>query len=211
MRLTFMRLIFIALALFSLTSCAAKIYGVSEQQWAVLSTEERAKAIDHHQEMERLRELRRIEDAKVAAEQEKQRLLDMQIRQAHAEQIYSGERGIRGDLLRVTIRGGELHINGKHRPYKPVSFRIVDGERKTITFHHPKKHHYQTDVVVEYDDGILTFDHNRGHRYEYRYELAYEPKWRHGMRYRNITFNKHSHLRAKNIDIIIDAVALPRH
>lgn len=46
-----MRLIFIALVLFSLTSCASKIYGVSEEQWAVLSTEERAKAIEHHHEM----------------------------------------------------------------------------------------------------------------------------------------------------------------
>jgi len=205
-----MRPIFIIIALFLLSSCTPRIYGVSEDQWATLSADEREQTIEHHQAMELLREQRRIEEAKITAEQEKQQRLEMEYRQAQAEQIYSGERGIRGDLLRVTIRGGELKINGQHRPYSPVSFRIVDGEQKTITFSHPKKHHYQTDIMVEYFDGVLTFDYDRRQHYEYRYELVYEPKWRQGMHYRNITLHKHSHSQARNIEIIVDAVALPR-
>jgi len=205
-----MRPIFIIIALFLLSSCTPKIYGITEEQWATLSADEREQTIEHHQEMELLREQRRIEEAKIVAEQEKQQRLEMEYRQAQAEQIYSGERGIRGDLLRVTIRGGELLINGRHRPFSPVSFRIVDGEQKTITFSHPKKHHYQTDIIIEYFDGVLTFDYDRKQQYEYHYELVYEPKWRQGMHYRNVTFNKHSRSQARNIEIIVDAVALPR-
>ncbi|NOQ81523.1 MAG: hypothetical protein GQ548_03225 [Methylophaga sp.] len=204
-----MRLIFIILALLTLSSCTTRIYGVPEDQWATLSPTEREQAIEHHQEMELLREQRRIEEAKVAAEQEKKQRLEMEYRQARADQIYSGERGIRGDLLRVTIRGGELYIKGKHRHYSPVSFKIADGEQKTITFYHPKKSHYQTDVAIEYYDGVLTFDYDQSRNYKYRYELVYEPEWRHGKHYRNITFNKHSHSRAKNIEIIVDAISLP--
>jgi len=210
MRQTIMRPIFIILALFLLSSCTPRIYGVPEDQWATLSADEREQTIEHHQEMELLREQRRIEEVKIAAEQEKQQRLEIEYRQAQADQIYSGERGIRGDLLRVTIRGGELRINGKHRPYSPVSFRIADGEQKTITFTHPKKHHYQTDVVIEYYDGVLTFDNDRRYNYEYRYELVYEPEWRRGKHYHNISLHKRSHSQARNIEIIIDAVALPR-
>jgi len=205
-----MRLMFILIAVFLLSSCTPTIYGISEDQWATLSADEREQAIEHHQQMDLLREQRRIEEAKVAAEQEKQRRVEMESRQAYAEEIYAGERGIRGDLLRVTIRGGELYLNRKHRPYKPVSFKIADGERKIITFSHPKKHHYQTDVVIEYIDGILTFDNDRRSNYEYHFELVYEPEWRHGKHYRNITLNKRSHSQARNIEIIVDAVALPR-
>lgn len=208
MRQTIMRPIFIILALFLLSSCTPRIYGVPEDQWAALSADEREQAIEHHQEIELLREQRRIEEAKVAAEQEKKQRLEMEYRQARADQIYSGERGIRGDLLRVTIRGGELYIKGKHRHYSPVSFKIADGEQKTITFYHPKKSHYQTDVTIEYYDGVLSFDDD--HNYDRRYDLVYEPEWRHGKHYRNITLNKRSHSQARNIEIIVDAVALPR-
>jgi len=204
-----MRLIFIILAVFLLASCTPTIYGVSEDQWGTLSTDERKQAIEHHQKMELLRERRRIEEAKIAAEQEKQQRLEMESRQAYAEEIYAGERGIRGDLLRVTIRGGELYLNGRHRPYKPVSFRIADGERKIISFTHPKHHRYQTDVVIEYYDGILTFDNDHGRNTDYRYDLVYEPEWRHGEHYRSITLNKRSHSQARNIEVIVDAVALP--
>ena len=203
-----MRLIFILLAVFLLSSCAPTIYGVSEEQWATLSTDEREQAIEHHQQMELLREQRHIEEAKIAIEQEKQQLLEMEHRQAHADEIYSGKSGIQGDLLRVTIRGGELYLNGKFRSYSPVSFRIADGEQKVITFYHPRKHHYKIDIPVEYYDGILSFDYARE---SYRYDLVYEPEWRHGKYYRNITLHKYSTSRARNIEIIVEAVSLPRY
>jgi len=209
MRHTIMRPIFIFLVLFLLSSCTPRIYGVPEEQWATLSKDEREQAIEHHQQMEVLREQRRFEEEKVRAEQERQQRLEMEQQQAQVEQIYAGERGIRGDLLRVTIHGGELRINGKHRAYKPVSFQIADGEQKIITFTHPKKHHYQTDIMINYDDGILSFDDEQGRKHRYRYELAYQPKWRRGMHYRNITLNKHSHSQARNIAIIVDAIPLP--
>ncbi len=202
-----MRLILILLALFTLSGCANRIYGISEEQWATLSTLEREQTIEHYQQMELLREQRRIEEAKIAVEQEKQLLLEMERRQAYADEIYTGKRGIRGDLLRVTIRGGELYLNGKFRSYSPVSFRIADGEQKIITFYHPQKKRYQIDIPVEYYDGILSFDYERE---RYRYDLAYEPEWRHGKYYRNITLHKYSTSRARNIEIIVEAVPLPR-
>jgi len=205
-----MRLILILLALFTLSGCANRIYGVSEEQWVTLSPSEREQTIEHYQQMELLREQRRIEEAKIAVEREKQQLLEMEYRQAHVESIYAGESGIRGDLLRVTIRGGELYINGEHRHYSPVSFRIADGERKIITFSHPHKRHYQIDVPVEYYDGVLSFDYDPDDSYDYRYNLAYEPEWRRGRYYRNITLHKHSPSKARNIEIIVEAVKLPR-
>ncbi|NOQ93137.1 MAG: hypothetical protein GQ547_00710 [Methylophaga sp.] len=202
-----MRLIFILLALSTLASCANRIYGVPEEQWATLSSSEREQTIAHHQEMEVLREQRRIEEAKVAAEQEKQYLLEMEARQDHVDQIYAQEPNIQGDLLRVTIRSGELYIHGQHRQYRPVSFRIADGEQKIITFQHSQKRHYQIDVPVEYYNGVLSFDYEQGNRYDYRYDLAYEPTWRHGKYYQNITLHKHSHSQARNIEIIIETAS----
>jgi len=190
-----------------ISACTPRIYGVSEDSWHLLSQSERAQAIAHYQQMEVLREQRRIENAKIAVEQEKQQLLETEQRQAHINEIYTGYEGAQGDLLRVTISGGQMRLNGKLRSYRPVSFRIADGEKKTITFHNPQKQRYQTTISVEYSDGVLSFDNERE---RYRHDLAYEPKWRHGQYYKNITLHKHSASRAKNIDIIVEAIPLPR-
>jgi len=205
-----MKLVLLIVILLQISACSSRIYGIHEEQWLQLSPTERKDAIEHHQQMEILREQRYIEEAKVAVEREKQQLLEMEQRQVHIEQIYSGERGIRGDLLRVTIRKGSLYINGKHRHYSPVSFRIADGEKKLITFHHPQKHHYQIDIPVEYIDGVLSFDYDSDTDYDYRHTLAYEPVWRRGKYYKGISLHKHSPSQARNIEIIIEAVPLPK-
>jgi len=205
-----MRFVLILTILLQISACSSRIYGVQEEQWMQLSPDEREQAIEHYNQMEILRAQRRIEEEKVALEKEKQQTLVMASRQEHANKIYAGEAGVRGDLLRVTIRGGELYMHGKHRHYSPVSFKIADGEQKVITFSHPHKRHYQIDVPVEYYDGVLSFDYDPDDSYDYRYNLAYEPEWRRGRYYRNITLHKHSPSKARNIEIIVEAVNLPR-
>ncbi len=136
----------------------------------------------------------------------------MEHRQVRVEEIYAGKVGVQGDLLRVTIRGGEFYFNGKHRHYRPVSFKIADGERKIVTFHHPKKYHYQIKVPIEYYDGVLSFDYDPNvlYGYDYRHNLTYEPEWRRGKYYNHITLHEYSNSRARNIEISVEAVDMPR-
>lgn len=193
-----------------LNACAPTIYGVNEDQWNDLSSSERGLAIKHYQKMELLYEQSRIEGKKLALEKEKQHTLMMEAQQKHADKIYTGEAGIRGDLLRVTIRGGEVYMNGKHRRYNPLSIQIADGEQKILRFQHPKRSTYQTDIGIKYSNGILRFDAGSKYSKSYHYDFVYEPSWRYGKRYKNITLNKRSHSRAKHIEVIVDAVPLPR-
>jgi len=115
-----MRAIFIFMLLI-VSGCANKIYGVTEAEWGKLTASERKQAIEHYQQQEVLREKHRVEVARVAAEKEKQKRLEMEYRQVRVKEIYAGKSGVQGDLLRVTIRGGEIAFYGKHRNYSPVS------------------------------------------------------------------------------------------
>jgi hypothetical protein len=159
-----------------------------------------------------LREKHRVEVARVAAEKEKQKRLEMEYRQVRVKEIYAGKSGVQGDLLRVTIRGGEIAFYGKHRNYSPVSFKITDGERKIITFHHPEKRRYKIEVPIEYYHGVLSFDYDPNSSYgnDYRHNLIYEPEWRRGKYYKHITLHDYSNSRARNIEIIVEAIDLPR-
>lgn len=205
-----MKLLVVFLMSINLFSCTPTIYGVSQDNWHTLSESERQQAIKHYQEIEILREKRRIEESKIELAKEKHRQLKLEARQHYVDKVYTGEAGVRGDLLRVTIFGGQVEMNGKHRHYSPVSLKIVDGEQKTVTFHHPEKRRYKTEIKITYIDGLLTFDEHQGRKRNYSYPIAYEPKWRKGAQYNNINLSKRSHSHAKNISIIIDAVALPR-
>ncbi|PCJ32325.1 MAG: hypothetical protein COA90_03485 [Gammaproteobacteria bacterium] len=71
------RIILLFLLSLQLTACAPTIYGVQQDQWALLTSEERELAIGHHQKMEVLREKRRLEEARIVAEQ--QRLFRIQM------------------------------------------------------------------------------------------------------------------------------------
>jgi len=204
--ISFLSLLFILI----LTSCTSRIYGVPEDQWATLSTQEREIAMQQHHELEVLREQRRREQAIINAEQAEQKRLSMEVRQDRAMEIYNGMHGIQGDLLRVTIRSGEIYMYGKYRTYIPVSLKIAEGERKMVTFHQSGKHQNQTEVVVDYYNGLLTFDYSEGRYSDYSYPIAYEPSWRRGKRYQNINLHKRSHSRARNIEIIVEAIPLPR-
>jgi len=158
--------------------------------------------------MDASREKRRV----LKAERDKQNQQEMKYRQARVKEIYTGESGVQGDLLRVTIRGGEIAFYGKHRNYSPVSFKITDGERKIITFHHPEKRRYKIEVPIEYYNGVLSFDYDPNSSYgnDYRHNLIYEPEWRRGKYYKHITLHDYSNSRARNIEIIVEAIDFPR-
>lgn len=205
-----MKLLALLIISFSIFSCTPSIYGVSKNNWDILSPSERQQVIAHHQEMETLREQRRTEEAKIALEKEKYLQQELEVRQQQADKIYAGQSGIQGDLLRVTIFGGQVLMRGKHRRYSPVSLRIADGEQKTVLFHHPEKRRYQTDIIIKYYDGLLTFDDAQGQEENYSYPIAYIPEWRKGKQYSNISLNKRSHSEARNINIVVDAIRLPR-
>ena len=205
-----MKLLTVSILILCISACTPTIYGVSKDNWQSLSQSERKQAIEHYQKMEVLHEQRRIEEAKIATEQAKQQQLEIKAREQQAKKIYAGQSGVQGDLLRVTIFEGEVLMNGKHRRYSPVSLRIADGEQKTVLFHHPEKRRYQTEIIITYYDGLLTFDDAQGREGNYSYPIAYIPKWRHGKQYSNISLNKRSHSEAKNINIVIDAIELPQ-
>ncbi|NQY26900.1 MAG: hypothetical protein HRT92_06940 [Piscirickettsiaceae bacterium] len=68
--------------------------------------------------MTKLREQRRLEEAKISVEQKRQQQLEIEARQ---QQIYSGSSGVQGDPLRVTIFGSKVLMNGKLRHYSLIS------------------------------------------------------------------------------------------
>lgn len=103
--------------------------GLSEAQWRALSPDQQAdytrqqSQLDaqRHQQQEMAEQQRKSEETARAAE-EKRRI---QFAYAHARY---------GDVVTVTIQSGMVAIKGKHRPYEPVRFELVRGERKEVEF-----------------------------------------------------------------------------
>ena len=103
--------------------------GLSEAQWRTLSPEQQAdytrqqSQLDaqRRQQDEMAEQQRKSEETARAAEERRR----VQIAYAHARY---------GDVVTVTIQGGMVAIEGKHRPYEPVRFDLVRGECKEVEF-----------------------------------------------------------------------------
>lgn len=104
--------------------------GLTQQQWEALSpalqAEYQARQYAIEEERRQAEDARRIEQSRLAAEvvrAEKERL-----RQVYANARY-------GDIVHVTVQGGVISYAGKRYPYEPVSFDLVKGELKQVSFY----------------------------------------------------------------------------
>ncbi|MCK5679755.1 hypothetical protein KAI46_02975 [bacterium] len=187
-------------------SCAPIHYGVSDDAWGQMTDAQRLETIKGYNEREKIRELRKQDEASLA--QIKQEQLNKKHR-AHIAAIYNGEAAHLGDLLRVSMEGGKVRINGKHRHYHPVSFTIADGEYKKVPLYSGRKYIKHTgELGVHYSEGSLLLDIKEGNYYGGAI-IVYKPKWNKGKTYQTIKSDGPTEL--KNVCVTIHALPIARH
>jgi hypothetical protein len=199
-------LCFCVLAGFS--ACAKTIYGVPEDYWNKMTEEQKQTAIEGYNERERLREIERQRDVDRMARDAEMQAIELrrqeQMLEERVDAIYRGESGQYGDLIRVTIRGGEIRIAGRHRNYHPISFKIADGETKKVrVIHDEGKYGTYEDLHIFYRDGVLYLDtYESDVRGALR--LVYDHTWKSGQKY--IGMHSDGRLRIRNAQVLIEII-----
>jgi hypothetical protein len=189
-------------------ACSTTMYGVPEDQWNKMTDMQKQTAIEGYNERQRLREIERqkeaerdAREARVRAEEGRQR---EEIRKKRIEAIYRGVEGQYGDLIRVSIQGGEMRIAGRRRDYQPVSFKIADGELKTIrVIQGEGRYGTYADLNVLYQDGVLYLD-TYGSDVRGALRIVYARGWEKGKTYPGV--NSESRLEFRNIRIFVEII-----
>jgi len=206
----------ILLSFLLLTACATTHFGVSEEVWQQMSEAERMEAIRGYNERKRLQdeanqrdaEARRIAQHQAAlARQEAEVREAAQAREAarlqeeRIREIHEG-RGRPGDLIRVSLHGGQVFIGGKHRDYAPMAFSLASGESRYIELESDERRQaqYRARLLVTYSDGLLLIDGNERRRDSRAVRLTYQPDWRQGMRYR---LNSEGPLALRDVEVMV--------
>jgi predicted Fe-S protein YdhL (DUF1289 family) len=203
-RLLFLLVFFVLLLGFS--GCTPSHYGVAEEDWQRMNDEDRAVVIKEYNTAKRLRTERRLEEEKARQLQEQR---EMHERNTYIDSIYSGQRGAFGDLLRVSFKGGKMRFPGKHREFRPFSFKIADRECKKVEFVGIKSHRStHSSVQVCYEGGTLLIDvAGRGQDYGAG-ALVYEGEWSKGASYPMYTDGR---AELKNVQVSVSAVSPQGH
>lgn len=198
----------IALSIIVFAGCATTIYGIPEDQWDKMTGEQKQAAMEGYNEQERLREIERQKEAEREAREAEVRATEArrqdEVRKERIEAIYRGEAGQYGDLIRVTIQGGEMKIARRHRNYHPVSFKIADSETKKVQVVHDEgKYGTNDELHVLYQEGILYLDtYESDVRGAQR--LVYDHDWKRGKTYAVV--NSNNRLRIRNAQILIEII-----
>ena len=142
-----------AAALF--VGCQSYPMGLNETQWKALTPEQQA---DYTRQQAVINEERRQkreaeERARQAAAEAKAAEERQRVEMAYARARY-------GDVVTVTVEGGQMAISGKLLAYEPVRFDLVRGERKEIEFVQQGRSSNVTkvDVRLSEDGNMLYFD-----------------------------------------------------
>ncbi|ALC16658.1 hypothetical protein DSOUD_1886 [Desulfuromonas soudanensis] len=192
------------LILFTL-GCTPMMYGVSLETWESLNEAQRLETIDgYNQRQVALQQARAKAARSRAAALELQRQRESEedrLRQVRVDAVYRGE-GHYGDLLRITIAGGDLNFSGKQRPYDSLSFKIAEGEIKSLQVTGDKRR--RATLVVSYLDGTLIIDDPsaKGRRHG-GIRLGYDPSWGQGKTYTGLVSDGPLRLRGAEIAIQI--------
>jgi len=168
------------------TGCTPYIYGVPQPQWEKMSEGQRDAAIQGYNEREKIREqarmvaaARRAQEAEAkAAEARRQEELMRQ----RVEGIYGGTAGQMGDMIRVSIAGGQMHVSGRLQNFQPIAFKIANGETRKIEVVAVSSFHVAPDhdaLYVRYLDGMLMID-GRESSWDRATRLVYDASWKHG-------------------------------
>lgn len=171
----------VLLGLLLLSACTPAHFGVPEEVWNRMSEAERLEAMRGYNERARLREeaAQREADARRQAEHEV-----ALAREARVRAIHDGL-GRPGDLIRVSVQGGQMRLGGKHRSYAPVAFSLASGERlqvEVVSNDH-KYTQYRGMLSVYYEDGLLMLDDGHARQDARAGRVTYDPAWRQSLRY----------------------------
>jgi len=111
-----------SLLLFALVGCATYPMGLTKEQWNTLSPEQQS---DYRVKQSQLDEQNR--QANEALRREQLSETNERLATIYADPQY-------GDIIVVTIDGGEIGIGNKRQRYLPVHFLLARGEVKVIPF-----------------------------------------------------------------------------
>lgn len=206
----------ILLSFLLLTACATTHFGVSEEVWQQMSEAERMEAIRGYNERTRLQneanqraaEARRIAQHQAALARQEAEVREAarareaaRLQEERIRDIHEG-RGRPGDLIRVSLQGGQVFIGGQHRDYAPMAFSLASGESRYIELESQqrKNTHYRARLLVTYLDGLLLIDDNERRRDNRAVRLTYQPDWRHGKRYR---LNSEGPLALRDVEVMV--------
>ncbi len=118
-----------------------------------------------------------------------QELYNRHHRVAH---IYRGE-GQMGDLIEVTIAGGQYYYQGRSWSYRPATFRIASGD--IIRFPAAGA---DIDLFIRYQNGFLALDTDIFGSFSQVVGMRYSPDWRAGRTYRiHDNHFKNAHFKVK--------------
>lgn len=183
--------------------CATRFpLGLTEEQWENLAPQQQseytAKQYQIDEERRKRQEEYRIQREREAAEAA--RLENERIVQLYRNARY-------GEVIQVNISGGRIAFSGERRDYEPVSFDLVRGERKRITFYHHGKHiTYSTDIWVAYDNNAFYFDIGYDPYYGHHTDkivILDNGRWHNGKSYRPKTLDKDTDSQAQDIKVFI--------
>ena len=163
--------------LLSMSACVARYpLGLSREQWDALPPSQQAEYQAKQYQIDADSRARAEEARRQAAAQkaEQERLEAERLRQAYANAHY-------GDIVTVTVQGGSLSYAGKRYPYEPVSFDLIKGETKNVSFRGRGMQTIATEYAVRLsDDGnTVYFDDESRQR-----AVFVNHDWEHGETYR---------------------------
>ena len=144
----------------TIIGCESYPLGMSKDEWALLSPQEKAKATEEQNLIDAERRRVAAEERRIAAEQEAIRQEQLAQEQArYQEEIDRRYRYARfGDTISINIEGGTFRIDGKDRAYEPLAFDLIRGEAKTIQIHREDRRKSTLTVVVRAsEDGRMIF------------------------------------------------------
>lgn len=197
-----MRWLFL-IALLLLSACSTTHFGVPEEVWNRMGEAERLEAMRGYNERARLREeaAHREAEARRLAEREAAVARELRVRTIHEG------RGRPGDLIRVSIQGGEARLGGKHRAYAPLAFSLASGEVLQVEVLSTEHKHmsYRAHLGVAYEDGLLLIDTSDTERDARAGRLTFDPAWRHGARYR---LDTRGPLELRGAEVMVSAVPM---
>jgi predicted Fe-S protein YdhL (DUF1289 family) len=211
---TYKSLFVILLSLFAMIfiGCSKKIAGIPLENWNQLSEDEREIVLKGYNERQKIIAEERLVKAKQRAEAQANKLY-MERQEAIANQrkvarVYAGE-GIYGDLLQVTVEGGQLYFYGKFKNYQPLTFRIANGERKQVSFvcQTGNGTFQEITVWVAYKDGNFIFDCGESEWMEkYGRKFSFSLGKKRITKYQNVSLSKYSDSKAIDINISIEII-----
>jgi hypothetical protein len=194
--------------LMALAACTPRIYGVPEDRWETMSEQERVAAMEAYKARQEALRQQREEQARLRAMEKEAQLAreaeEARLRQIHVDAIYRGE-GLYGELLRITLKDGQLQFHGVHKPFHPVSFRIAAGEMKDVEIVSVQGR--KARMAVFYDGSNLLLDETPNSRRSNAVRLPYEDAWETGATYPDLVAK--GPLEMRGVDVSVRIIGQP--